>query len=84
VGAQFREAFGIEAKVVAGASPFLFHQGGGFQHLQVLGNSRPADGKPGGKLADRSRPATQQLEHGLPRWIGEGGKHLASVSHTLR
>jgi hypothetical protein len=41
--AQFRQAFGVKAEVVAGPPAFLFQQARGLQDLKVLRYRRPAD-----------------------------------------
>ena len=68
---------------MTGAAPFFFHQTGGFQHLQMLGDRGTADRKPPGQFADGRGPPPQQMEHCLASGIGKGCQHLSLVGHTL-
>ena len=68
---------------MTGAAPFFFHQTGGFQHLQMLRNSRTADRKPIGEFTYRGGSPAQQMENRLPGWIREGSQQLSLVGHTL-
>jgi hypothetical protein len=61
VGAQLREACGIETKVVTGASPLFLHQANRFEDLEVLGDGGPADGKTAGEFADGRGPLPEQV-----------------------
>jgi len=69
---------------MARAPPFLFHQAGGSQHLQVLRDGGTADGKAAGKFAYRGRLPPEQVEDRLARGVRQRAEHLPSVSHTLR
>jgi hypothetical protein len=83
VGAQLSQARWIEAKVMAGAAAFFFHQAGGLQHLKMLRYGGAADREPISQFADCGRALSQQVENGLAGWIRESGQQLRSVSHTL-
>ena len=83
VRAQFGQGLRIEAKVVAGAAPFLFHQARRLQYLEMLRYGRTADWKLAGQLPDGRRTPPQQLENGLAGRIGESRQALPSVSHNL-
>ena len=71
VRAQLGQALRIQAKVVAGAAPFLFHQAHRFQHLEMLRYRRPADRKLTSQFADGSWTPPQQLENSLACRIGK-------------
>ncbi len=68
---------------MASSTPFFLHQADGFQHLQMLRDGRPADGKLGSQFTHRGRPLSQQVENSLAGRIREGAQQLPSVSHTL-
>jgi len=80
---QLSQALGIQPEIMTGAAPLFLHQTGGFQHLQMLRNSRTADRKPSGEFTYRGGPPAQQMEEGLPGWIGESSQQLSLVGHTL-
>jgi hypothetical protein len=82
--AQFREALGVQAEVVAGSATLFFQQARGLEDLQVLRYGRPAYWKLAGQFTDRRRAAAQQIDDGLAGGVGERAEHLRSVSHTLR
>ena len=79
----------VEAAGVQGIEPPcsfgpVDDEAGELQDAKVLGDRRPADRKPAGKLADGLGPVEEARQNGLPGGIRKSMKLLNRVSVHLR
>lgn len=83
VSAKLRKTFRLRAINPPGPHCSFGHQTRVLEDLQMLGDSRSADGKLLGDLTHGCRVITQHLEDRAPGGIGEGSEDIR-VSHSLR
>ncbi|MNT49055.1 hypothetical protein D3C72_1858810 [compost metagenome] len=55
-----------------------------FKRLQMLHHCRQRHGEGLGQLADRSRPATEPVDHGAARGIGQCLEHEVEIGLLVK
>jgi hypothetical protein len=71
---QFGDTAWIDRIETSRADGLVPYQAGVLEHLEVLRDGGPADGKPRGDDAHRCRSSTQSLEYGAAGRVGESGE----------
>jgi hypothetical protein len=83
IGAQAFNALGVEMVDTPVSDLLIEDKVGIFQHAQMLGDGRPANGKSFGDLVHGGWTFGNALKNGQSRGVSQGNELVCIVSHHL-